>query len=272
MFTPLPFITQDLSLTAVIERCKNHPLVMGIVETGSGGRGQLKPESDYDLIIILETFPITLDVMLTTIDGRMSDIIFVRQSVIKAMLIMDGYDGNTQEGVLFDWVRDGAIHYDKTGHLTKIKSSHTTVRPEKALEKYNVWFRVNFNLLHTRRLLQSRDTVYLMAFDLRMLYTLSEVWLWFLTVRDIAWRGDKESVRYMQTHYPDALMLHQQAIHTSNREQKFAYHEAFCSIALEPVGGIWQDHQITVFNKVNPEHPANMDDLLMFWRDLLQKF
>ncbi len=42
-------------------------------------------------------------------------------------------------------------------------------------EAYRYWFRINYNRLQTRRMLESTDQTYLLAVDARLLYMVSEV-------------------------------------------------------------------------------------------------
>jgi predicted nucleotidyltransferase len=89
MFSIPPSITHDLSLEDVLEQLKQNDLVAGLVVAGSGGCNTLKPESDYDIVVILREYPFPLHVLLTTIDRRMTNIAFWRIEQLDEMLAMN---------------------------------------------------------------------------------------------------------------------------------------------------------------------------------------
>lgn len=270
MFSIPPSITSNLSLDDVIEQLKQHDLVEGIVVAGSGGRNTLKPESDYDIVLVLREYPFPVHVILTTIDGRMTDIAFWRTEQLDEMLAMDTVKGNSAEGVVFTWLQDGNIAYDPTGKLQQVKTHQVKFDiGQDARENFNYWYRINFNLYHGRRMLQSKDEVYLLAMDFRLLYMLVEVMYAYLTIRGIPQRGEKHFVRHLKQHDPEALDVYYRAVHAADRQEKFTHYVEFATIALEPIGGLWGSQEVTAFNLDSQLDLEDWDKLFGFWKDLL---
>jgi nucleotidyltransferase-like protein len=272
MFSMPPSITHDLSLEDVLEQLKQHDLVEGLLITGSGGRSTLKPESDYDIVIVLREYPLPLHIILTTIDGRMTDIAFWHTERLDEMLVMDTVKGNSAEGVVFTWLRDGQIVYDPTGKLAQVKAHSVSFSVgDDARENFNLWFRINFNLYHGRRMLQSQDEIYLLAMDFRFLYMLVEVMYAYLSIRGIPQRGEKNFIDYLKQRDSEALDLYYRAVHATNRQEKFAHYVEFATLALEPVGGLWGTDAVTAFNLDCESSLEDRDKLFDFWRDLLSQ-
>ena len=70
MFPTRLSITHNLTLAEIIERLRQQPEVTGLVTMGTTGSDHLRPESDYDLVVVLAEMPVALHVALTTVDGR----------------------------------------------------------------------------------------------------------------------------------------------------------------------------------------------------------
>ena len=66
-----------MSLEDVLTCLSRSDLVSGVLQIGSLSRGQLRYESDYDLVIVLEQSAAPWYVGVTTIDRRFTDLIFV---------------------------------------------------------------------------------------------------------------------------------------------------------------------------------------------------
>ena len=270
MFSIPPSITNNISLENLITTLKNNEIVAGIVVAGSKGRNELKPESDYDIVLILQNYPHPMHVLLTTIEGRMSDIAFWSVEQLDHMLKMDKVEGNIAESTVFNWIYTGNIEYDPGGKLAAIKSHKPDfLIGDNPREQFRLWYQINFNLYHGERMLKSDDEVYLMAMDFRFLYMLLEVLDAYMINRGIPQRGEKHTIRYLKEHSPEHLKLYLAALQASNRQEKFKFYKQFAEIALEPVGGLWANHQVTAFN-LHQEMPLdNHGELFEFWRELL---
>jgi predicted nucleotidyltransferase len=66
-----------MTLEQVIARLSHHLAVDGLLTIGSTGRDTLTPTSDYDLVVVLADPPLPLGVGITSIDHRLTDVLFV---------------------------------------------------------------------------------------------------------------------------------------------------------------------------------------------------
>lgn len=271
MFTMPASITQHMSLNEVIETLKKHDNIVGIIVAGSSADATIKPESDYDLVIILQDYPYPMHVALTTIDGRMSDIVFWSLSQLEEMLTQTTFQSNQAESVIFHWVKTGVIYHDKTGIIHKIKAykPHFTIGDDRRLA-FNLWYKINFNLYHGQRMLTSNDDVYLLAMDFRFLYMLLEVLDAYMLNYKVPQRGEKHTIRYLKQHAPQHLALYTSALNASDRHDKFNYYQQFAMIALEPVGGLWESNHVTAFNLHNDMPLDAYHNLMGFWQHLFE--
>jgi hypothetical protein len=272
MFPTRQSITHIMTLAEVIERLRQQPAVTGLVTMGTTGSDHLRPESDYDLVVVLAAMPVALHVALTTVDGRLTDVIFLHQNEIETMLTADEpFDPDTLPGKLVYWLHQGEVHFDRFGHLTQIKASTAEgdwQRGPDTDQLFGVWFGANYNLQQTRRMMTSDDPVYQMAVDIRLLYALSDLWLAYFRARAVPWRGEKESVRWLQQHEPDFLTHFQQLLAESDRQRKMELYEQVAAAAIAPIGLLWE----TPFTAIMPDgdkHPDALNMALDFWNRLL---
>jgi predicted nucleotidyltransferase len=264
MFSAPKSLSDDLSLNSVMQRLQRHHQVYGIILIGSGAHGTLKSESDYDILLFVTDMPAGLDVLLTTVDGRLTDVLFYDIQTLENLLEQTKLVSNSLQGVILSWIQQGAIFYDPTTMLEQTKSRQIeTPFHATPSELFSLWNRVNFNLAHGERMLKSNDDVYLQAMDLRFLYMLDEVLQAFMLTHQIPQRGEKHTIRVMHANYPDDLDLYMKTLRTADRQEKFRYYTQFAERALAPIGGLWDSPKITGFNR----HPQ--DDYFNFWCKLL---
>src|SRR5260221_14707589 len=101
--------THRSTLDEFINHLHGRPEVAGLIIMGSAARGAPGPDSDYDLLLVLEALPAPLSVGLTWIDGRLTDLIFVTAAEIDG-LVTGGPQSALSDGMtgrLIGWLRDG---------------------------------------------------------------------------------------------------------------------------------------------------------------------
>lgn len=262
-----------LTLDEVVRRLSGNEVVDGVVVMGSGGTDTLTAASDYDLLVVLARAPAPLDVALTSIDDRLTDIVFTTTSIIDGLLGAADVPSGSREGSIVRWLRSGKVVFDRTGGLRRLQAqaqSTAMIATARSDGGYSTWFTVNFNVTQTRRMLLSDDPVYGMTVDLRLLFGLYEVWVAYFTVRDLEWAGDKEAIRYLQRNDANFLQQFQACLAAVERVDKVASYEKLAAAALQPVGGLWEAGSTAIQpdSRANIT-PAMVEAALRWWEGLL---
>jgi hypothetical protein len=271
-----PSRSDALSLDDVVTRLARHDVVAGIVLIGSTGDTTLTAASDYDLLIVLSTMPAPMHVALTTIEGRLADIIFILQSEIDALLTrQDAIPQDSWEARLLHWVQTGRVVVDRQRQLQRLQQNAAAL-PRATLpdagELYRTWFGINYNVLQTQRILASPDPVYQMTVDLRLLYCLSDLWVAYFRVRRLAWAGEKAAIRHLAEHDPNYLTRFQRCLAETDRRTKVAQYVALAEQTLAPLGGLWPQASTAIqFHADRPWTPGQDRVALAFWNDLLRE-
>jgi predicted nucleotidyltransferase len=244
MFSFAPGVTADLTLEQVLERLKRRGEVEGIVLIGSTGTGRIEPSSDYDLFIVLSSCPVPVWQVITLVDGRVAEAYFQPAEELARLVEERSQPAHTDSrcALYTRWLLSGRIEFDRSGLLAdareKLRAEHRiTMWTENEL--YSQWFKINYNLYETRRLFLSGDPAVLTTIDLRLLFSLHDVWVNYFRFRALPWMGDKESIRYLETRDPDFLNVMREALAQTDRARKFALYEELCRLATAPIGGLW---------------------------------
>ena len=272
MFPTFLSQTDSFTLDDAVAQLARQEAVRGMVLVGSTGKGGITAVSDYDLLLILNPMPVPLHVLLTTIDGRLADIIFSDEAFIEQILAREEIVPDEVVTVSkLNWLGNGRIVHDADGRISqaqaKIAGGHwqTSVSEQ---EIYNVWQGIHYNYWQTRRMLLSGNVVYETAVDMRLTYMLADVWLGYFTVRHLPWRGEKEAVRYWQAHDPRFLALFQQYQMTTERQEKFALYRQMAQQALAPVGGL-RDEALLLVALEGTWAMGDVATAVKFWHELV---
>src|SRR3990167_5951949 len=123
MFYTGKSLTNRLALEEVVKKLKRKRLVHGIVITGSAANKSFGLLSDYDILVVLGETKIKPRVVVTYIDSRLADMLFTTTKKIKEILKHKKLDfaGDSFEGQVIHWVRNGKITLDKHGLLNKLQ-------------------------------------------------------------------------------------------------------------------------------------------------------
>ena len=120
MFQPILSQSHSLTLNEVISRLTNKTVVEGILTLGSTKTGAIHPHSDYDLLVVLSEMPVPLHVLLTTVDGRLADVLFVHSSLITQIVNGQVEKPSTEyEGSLVERLKTGELVYDRDGQVSQ---------------------------------------------------------------------------------------------------------------------------------------------------------
>ncbi len=272
---PLPHATTtEMTLEAVLTQLSHHPAVDGLVTVGSTGRSTLTPSSDYDVLIVLAEMPVPLSVGVTYIDHRLTDLLFTTTAYVDQIITAEvAIDGDEWEGRIARWLAAGQIVFDRHGRLRQAQTKvcgGNWIRPLEDIDAYGAWIGVNYNLLHTRRLMQSDDPIYQHAAELRMsLYGFINILLSYFRIRRLQWEGDKAAIRYLMAHDPAYFELLQQFLRESDPHRKFMAYERISAATLAPIGALWEDEPTVLWNDMVPATWETLEQSLAFWEDLL---
>jgi hypothetical protein len=270
---PATIISENsaLSFDELLARLSERELVEGVLVMGSAGSAALTPASDYDLLVVLSKEVQPLFLVVTAVEGRMAELYFATTAQIASLGAGDPLEG--YEATMAAWLRSGRIIFDRAGLLARAqRTAQADQRVKKAgpNERYNLWFGVNYNLRQTRRILTSDDPVYQMTVDLRLLYTLMDLFSGYFTLRGLPWQGEKQAIRHLAAHDPSYLELFQQCLAEPERTRKVKLYERLAQLTLAPVGALWPPEATAVqLAGEAAAQPQAVEEALAFWESLI---
>jgi hypothetical protein len=232
------------------------------------------PDSDYDLLLVVNELPAPAHLVVTLVDERFTEV-YVQSTAQIDDLINGDQPINTHgfDAALVAWFQTGRIVWDRHERLHRVQEQlrlNPRLVPPNDGELYRTWFRINYNVVQTRRMLHARDSWYHQAVDFRLLYSLPEVVIGYLKVRGLPWHGEKWALRFLHTNDPQFLDLFQRCIATTDRAAKFVLYEQMAAHALEPVGGMWPSSATAVdFADDASAQPGNIAAALQWWQQLV---
>lgn len=274
MLTPILSQSNRLSLEEVFTRLASRGHVEGVLTLGSTRAGALHPHSDYDLLVVLSQMPVPLRVILTTIDGRLTDVLFAHSDLI-TQIVSGQYQsaGTADEGSLVERLKTGEIVHDRDGRIrqaqTLLADRDWLVKPTEAEVYDRVVHGIHYNYQQNKRYLECDDPVYQLVLDFRLHYSLTQV-LWdYFIVRRIPWQGEKKAFAYWREHDPDYLALFQAYHATTDRREKFAIYTRLAERTMEPLGGLWPAQAVNVALNADEFNLEDVDKAIRFWESLL---
>ena len=245
----IPSSTQYHSLDEVVTRLQQQPEVDAILLAGTTGQADLKPYSDYDLLIVLNEMPTTPSLIITVIDDYLTELYFIKASTLDEM-IADPHtvEANTLIGAFTSMVMKGEIIYDESGRLAKLRdiAPQTHFADILDLQVYDSWYSVTYNHAQNLRYYHSQNDLYLDALQCRLLYCISNCLTAYFTLRKLPWRGEKEAIRYLRQHDPAYLELFQSCITAGDIHQQFPKYETLVERTLPDGMSIWGDSYTVV--------------------------
>jgi predicted nucleotidyltransferase len=266
--------SNTFSLEEVISRLSRREAVEGVLIIGSAVEKVLNSASDYDLVVLLAQMPAPMHVALTYIDHRLADLIFVTTQEIDALIEMEvEVTQDSWEGKLLRWLQAGYVAFDRSARLQRAQEKAQALDHFKSADYgalYRTWFSVNYNVKQTLRMLASSDSVYLMTIDLRLLYSLAEVWTAYFSMRQLPWQGEKWAIHYLASHDPEYLQLFKACLAEPDRRHKVEQYVELAKLAMAPLGGLWQDGSTAIqFHGEQNWAPGQDQEALVFLKSLL---
>lgn len=208
-----PSSSDALTFEEVLRRLMASPAVDGIAEFGSRSAGYTNAWSDYDLLILVRAVPAPVFQMVTTIDGRLADIVLVDVATADTLLTAAGPpEPQSFAGLFAQKMRTAQIVYDASDRLHKVKQLVAAVQAAPAAQRsrlhdaYADWFWLSFGLLQLERMASSHDPVYQTAVDMMLTACLPGAWRAYFACRALPWEGEKAAVRYWEEHDAEYLV------------------------------------------------------------------
>jgi len=267
--------SNPLILEEVIVRLSKSEAVEGILLIGSANEGRLTSASDYDLVVVLNKMPVPLHVGLTWINHRLTDLLFVKAGELDDITALaEPVSAPKPMGRLIRWLHSGKILFDRSGRLQRCQSkvrSGTWTKAANEFEVYGAWFGVNYNLAQTRRMLASADPDYRMTAKVRMVIYGTSGLLWdYFTIRRMPWEGEKQALRYLESHDPEYFKLFHQFVKAGTCEKKLRLYEQLAKRTTAPAGGLWGENDTALLFQEGTELQLGMvESALSFWDNLI---
>lgn len=215
------------NLFQIIEKLKIAPNVDAVFLTGSQG-SEHKPYSDIDLVIILDEHVHDLTSLYTWIDNKFADIFFFDHADLERIEASKELPGNAMDAVFVSWLQKATIQFDKTEKLTGLKNKADDLNKKISIpksEKDLFWQKINYNFVANTRYFESNDPAYHEALEVRLLYSVSEVFTGYFEFRDILWRGEKTAMKYLKENDADfynAFVAYTKAVDLSDKFHKYS--------------------------------------------------
>ncbi len=265
-------LSSHLTLDAALARLAADERVDGLALFGSRAGAAALPASDYDLLILATALPIAIFQMLSHINGRMADVVFVLTEQADRLLAGGGQvAANTQDGRFLLKMQTAQIRYDASGRLARAQALARQGgwrAPVRYADQSSAWFWHNFGLVQLARMAQVDDPVYQTAVDLMLCGGLSDICRAYFQFRDLPWEGEKAALRYLQQHEAAYLALLRACLAAGDRARKVDLFGQLVAETLRPAGATWQPGCTAVALDGPDPQAADVLTALDFWQSL----
>ncbi len=269
-------ISDALSFEKTIETLQASPLVDGIAEFGSRATSHSDAASDYDLLILVKDIPTRVFQMVTTIDGRIADIVLVETETVDALLEKNEIPApRSFEGLFVQKMKTARIVYDASGRLARVQAQvNSDAWQEKDNDKpsdsdlYGIWFWQSFGLLHLERMAQSQNPIHQTAVEMMLTAFLSGTWRSYFDVRGVTWQGEKAAVRYWAEHDAGYLELVNQCLARGERDIRLAAYRKLIECTIAPLGKLFTQGETAVILAASTEPLTDVPRTLAYWNSL----
>jgi hypothetical protein len=273
-----PSATDGLSLEETITRLKASPFVDGIAEFGSRAASLGDASSDYDLLVLVSGLPVRVFQLVTSIDGRLADIVLVETETADALLTADDLpEPRSFEALFARKMQTARILYDATQRLHRVQQRVTgpawaemhlpggSSRPEL----HAIWFWQSFGLLQLERMSRSQDPLHLTAFDMMMASCLPGTWRGYFDLRGAAWEGEKAALRYWAAYDAGYLETVKRCLETEDRIERAAAYRALVEQTLAPIGRPLALGETALILASATASGTDVEDVLRYWNALV---
>lgn len=270
-----PSVSDQLSLEETVTRLMASSLVDGIAEFGSRAASRSQASSDYDLLILTQSIPAPVFQMVTTIGGRLADIVLVEVETADRLLTApERPKPGSREALFAQKMQTARILYDASDRLHRVRQQVTSetwdLRPandHRDSDLYLAWFWQSLGLLHLEVLTQSQDPAYQSAFDMMFTSCLSGTWRSYFDIRRMPWEGEKAAIRYWTEHDSEYLRVVRSCLDGHDRSERLAFYREVVERTIEPIGKTLGRGE-TALVLAGPNSRVEVQRTLHFWQSL----
>lgn len=259
-----------VTLKEITSQLEANPVVDAAFLTGSFAQGTSSPSSDMDLVVILKENDKQIRSVYAWIDGVFADIFFFDRATIVNIKSANKIASSSPdlESSFIAWLAKSKILFDKTGEITNLKADSTLIKKCGVLEneKNSIAQRINYNRVANKRYFLSNDQHYHEALALRLLYSVSELVVGYLTLRGVPWEGEKFAVTYLKEDALDFYNSFLNFLQAKDLTNRYQAYEAMCEKVFPPGYKWWIQEDIIVV----PKDDSKVGEVQTFWSDLLR--
>jgi predicted nucleotidyltransferase len=258
-----------ITLKEITTQLEANPAVDAVFLTGSFAQGTSSPSSDMDLVVILKENNKQIRSVYTWIDGVFADIFFFDHANIERIKNANKIASSSPEleSSFVVWLSKSKIIFDKTGEITNLKTDTTLIEKCGVLEneKNSIAQRINYNRVANKRYFLSDDPHYHEALALRLLYSVSELVVGYLTLRGISWEGEKHAINYLKEESLDFYNFFLSFLNSKDLTSRYQAYESMCEKVFPPGYKWWTQEDVIVV----PKDDSKIGEVQTFWSDLL---
>ncbi|GEM_PF-6036489 len=231
--------------------------------------------SDYDIVLIHDDSDLaTINKMITSVDHRITDVIFVHVDDVKQALVAElPVAENSTAGGIFKKIEGAQILYDpdKLLHDVQMKlDDEVNWLSHSPDALYHDWYWLNHQLVHIRRMAQSEDHMYLLSVRLKMCKNIGAIYRAYFKTRHLPWRGEKPALIYWSKHDPNFYNLILQFLQESSTKAQVIIYERLIELALQPVGGLWDDNVTAIILNGASQDKDDIQATYTHWLEVIE--
>ncbi len=255
------------TLKEIVDNLQKNTDADAMFLTGSHGVGASKPYSDLDLVIILHENMQHIRSIYQWIDGMFADIFFFDRHDLKRIQSAKEISANSMDAIFISWLQKADILFDKTGTITAMKEDKTFEQRcvMSQNEQWDVWQKINYNLVANIRYFKSNDPLYHDALEIRLLHSVSELISGYFTLRGMAWRGEKHAVEYIKKSAPEFYRFFQQYLVANDLQSRFILYKKMAECVFPSGSLIWSQADVIAAPQLDG---GDQKALLDYWRSL----
>jgi hypothetical protein len=271
-------ISDHLTFSEALARLMSSPHVDGIAEFGSRSAGGAAKVSDYDLLLLVKALPRRVFQLVTTINGRLADIVLLEVATAEALLATKSPpSAKTIEAMFVQKMQSARILYDASGRLQKIQQLATSpdwigarASSPSEYEAYALRFWLSHGLMHLERMAGADDPLHNLAAEMMLTSCLAYTWRSYFEARKLAWQGEKAAIRHWEAQDDDYLLAVRKCLASQDLLAKVAQYRVLVILTLAPIGSLIDKGETAVALAGPVESLDAIQKTLGYWNSLFE--